>query len=42
LATGGTLGSDMVLTNKSTKASISLRGIEKYAFYNVTSSITKA
>ncbi len=42
LAKGGTFSSDIVLTNKTTKASISLSGFEKYAFYNAASSITKA
>lgn len=39
---GGTFSSDIVLTNKTTKAQISLSGIEKYAFYSATSLITKA
>jgi len=41
LSKGGALSSDIVLTNKTTKAQISLNGIEKYAFYNATSLITK-
>lgn len=41
LAKGGTLGSDIVLTNKTTQAQITLSGIEKYAFYSASSLITK-
>ena len=41
-AKGGTLNSDVSLVNKITNASITLSGVEKYAFYAAGSSITKA
>jgi hypothetical protein len=39
---GGNLSSAITVTNKSTKAAISLSGIEKYAFYSATSPAIRA
>ena len=41
-AKGGTLSSSITLTNKTTHAQISLSSIEKYAFYQAGSAMTKA
>jgi len=40
-ATGGQLNSDITLTNKTTKAAITVSGIERYAFYSAGSFLTK-
>lgn len=40
-AKGGQLNSDITLTNKTTKAAITVSGIEGYAFYGAGSSLTK-
>jgi len=40
-ATGGQLNSDITLTNKTTKAAITVSGIERYAFYRAGSFLTK-
>ena len=40
-ATGGQLNSDITMTNKTTKAAITVSGIERYAFYSAGSFLTK-
>jgi hypothetical protein len=40
-AKGGTLSSDLTLTNKATNASLTLTGVEKYAFYTAGTLKTK-